>query len=139
MAKRQPTVAGTNEIATYFGVYKQLAYKWTQRSDFPAPIAGPDHPDNPLSMGSLWSFADIVKWGRKHGREPGAGPREPSGFHRPAQTFKARELRVVPDRTNGGYAVEHDGRVVAGPYAAKPDAQEAKRALVEGRLVRAAG
>lgn len=76
MARRAPTFCGISEVADYYGVSKQLVYKWTKRSDFPDPIAGPDHPDNPLSMGQLWRFADVKDWGKRHKRRKGAGPRE---------------------------------------------------------------
>ena len=58
-------------------------------------------------------------------------------------TYRARDLRVVNNNTadfDGGYSVElRDGTIVAGPYAAKVDAQQAKRDLIAGRPVRSAG
>lgn len=58
-------------------------------------------------------------------------------------TYTARELRVVSNVTadyDGGYSVElSDGSVVAGPYATKADAKQAKADLVAGRPVRSAG
>lgn len=81
MAKRAPTIGGITEIADYYNVSKQLVYKWTKRSDFPAPIAGPGHPENPLSMGQLWTLAEVKEWGRRHGRKKGGGPREATGAH----------------------------------------------------------
>lgn len=58
-------------------------------------------------------------------------------------TFKARDLRIVNNNTRefmGGFSVEtSDGGVVAGPYAVKVDAVQAKADLVAGRPVRTAG
>lgn len=58
-------------------------------------------------------------------------------------TYKASELRVVNNNTRdfmGGYSVEtRDGSVVAGPYAVKITATEAKADLVAGRPVQSAG
>lgn len=58
-------------------------------------------------------------------------------------TYKARDLRVVSNVTadyDGGYSVElADGSVVAGPYACRPDAVQAKADLVAGRKPKAAG
>lgn len=57
--------------------------------------------------------------------------------------YPARKLRVVSNVTrsyDGGHSVElADGSVVAGPYATKPDAQQAKRDLVAGRQPQYAG
>lgn len=57
-------------------------------------------------------------------------------------TYSARELRVVDNNTRdyeGGYTVERGNVIVAGPYASKTDAKQAKADLVAGRTVRAAG
>lgn len=57
-------------------------------------------------------------------------------------TYRANQLRVVSNVTrdyDGGYTVEHGDLIVAGPYATKADAQQAKADLVAGRPVRAAG
>lgn len=57
-------------------------------------------------------------------------------------TYRANQLRVVSNVTrdyDGGYTVEHRDLIVAGPYATKADAQQAKADLVAGRPVRAAG
>lgn len=55
-----------------------------------------------------------------------------------AYTF--RDLRIVNNNTRdymGGYSVElSDGSVVAGPYATKCDAKQAKADLIAGRHVR---
>lgn len=73
-----PPIMGISEVAGYYGVSKQLVYKWTHRSDFPEPVAGPDHPTRPLSMGQLWDADAVKRWGRKHGRSKGSGPRTPA-------------------------------------------------------------
>lgn len=49
----------------------------------------------------------------------------------PARIYRARDLKIY-DNGYGGYPVEFDGEIVAGPYAAKCDAQTAKRELVAG-------
>jgi hypothetical protein len=59
-------------------------------------------------------------------------------------TYNARQLRVVSNVTQdwyGGYTVElgDSGYILAGPYATKQDAQQAKRDLVAGHPVRSAG
>ena len=78
---RLPNVMGLSEIAAYFGVSRTLAHKWTTRSGglypFPEPVAGPDHPRHPLSMGKLWMAEDVYAWARASGRRKGAGPLEP--------------------------------------------------------------
>lgn len=57
--------------------------------------------------------------------------------------FRARELSVVSNVTAGfygGFTVElSDGSVMAGPYATKPDARQAKVDLVAGRHPAPAG
>lgn len=126
---------GTNEIAQHYGVSKQLAHKWTRRSDFPEPIAGPDHPTNPLSMGSVWDFEAVKRWGKRHGRKAGEGPRAPAGLV--IGPLPARELRVAGSAAEG-FAVQHKGEPVAGPYASKADAAAAKANIVAGRPVKAA-
>lgn len=68
-----PTLMGLQEVAAHFGVSRQLAYKWvTKRADFPEPLAE-------LAQGKVWDRADIVAWGRKHGRKAGEGPRVHQG------------------------------------------------------------
>lgn len=58
-------------------------------------------------------------------------------------TYKARDLQIVNNNTRefeGGYSVElADGTIVAGPYASKIDAKQAKADLVAGRPSRSAG
>jgi hypothetical protein len=60
-----------------------------------------------------------------------------------AERYSARELRVVSNVTadyDGGHSVElADGTILAGPYASRDDAKEAKADLVAGRPVRSAG
>lgn len=55
-------------MAGYYGVSRQLARKWTLRSDFPEPLAE-------LAMGKVWEADRIKRWARKHGRRRGSGPR----------------------------------------------------------------
>jgi hypothetical protein len=52
--------------------------------------------------------------------------------------WNQRNLRIVDNNTRdywGGFSVEHGDWVVAGPYAAKCDAVEAKRCLIAGEPV----
>lgn len=58
------------EIANYFGISRQLANRWAQRDDFPAPVAH-------LSVGRVWELEDVIAWARTW--EPAARrlPREP--------------------------------------------------------------
>lgn len=60
-----------------------------------------------------------------------------------ATSYTYRDLRVVCNITrdyDGGYSVElADGSVVAGPYATKCAAKQAKSDLIAGRHVRSAG
>jgi hypothetical protein len=56
-------------------------------------------------------------------------------------TYTARQLRIVDNNTrdfDGGYTVEHADLIVAGPYACKDDAKQAKRDIVAGRPVQSA-
>jgi hypothetical protein len=57
--------------------------------------------------------------------------------------YAARQLRIVDNNTadfDGGYSVElADGTIVAGPYATKTDAKQAKADIVAGRQSRQAG
>ena len=58
------------------------------------------------------------------------------------KSYTARELRIVSNVTrefDGGYTVEHGDVIVAGPYASKLDAKQAKADLIAGRSVRSAG
>ena len=58
------------------------------------------------------------------------------------QRYRTTQLRIVSNVTrdyDGGYTVEHGDLIVAGPYATKEDAKQAKADLVAGRPVRAAG
>jgi hypothetical protein len=59
---------GLHEIAEHYAISRQLAAKWTRRSDFPAPVAE-------LAMGKVWDLDAVIAWGEKHGRQEGAGPR----------------------------------------------------------------
>lgn len=67
----------------------------------------------------------------------------PVGEETAEPKYKAHDLRVVSNVTreyDGGYSVElADGSVVAGPYATKPDAKQAKADFVAGREPRYAG
>jgi hypothetical protein len=58
-------------------------------------------------------------------------------------TYSTRDLRIVNNNTRdyyGGYSVEtRDGSIVAGPYASRDDAKQAKADLIAGRPVRSAG
>lgn len=62
-----PRLWGLHEMATYYAITRQLAAKWSTRSDFPAPLAE-------LAMGKVWDADQVTAWGRKHGRRKGAGP-----------------------------------------------------------------
>jgi hypothetical protein len=57
-------LVGAAEIANRFGVRRsQVIHVWRQRHrDFPAPIVG--H----LTVGLLWYWPDVERWGRKTGR-----------------------------------------------------------------------
>lgn len=63
-------LVGLTEIAEYYAISRQLAKKWTQRSDFPEPLAQ-------LAQGSVWDGHAVTAWGRRHGRRKGGGPGEP--------------------------------------------------------------
>lgn len=64
------TLFGLTEIADYYAISRQLAAKWTRRSDFPAPLAK-------LAQGKVWDAAEVTAWGERHNRRQGAGPGEP--------------------------------------------------------------
>jgi hypothetical protein len=67
-----PPIMGLSEIADYFGVSRQLARKWTAtHDDFPAPYVE-------LRMGKTWRTSEVLAYGKRRGRQQGAGPR-PSG------------------------------------------------------------
>jgi predicted DNA-binding transcriptional regulator AlpA len=68
---RRVRLAGIKEIATYYDISPQLAYKWSRRHDFPAPLAT-------LAQGNVWDLDEIERWGTRHGRTKGGGPRRPS-------------------------------------------------------------
>jgi hypothetical protein len=57
-------------------------------------------------------------------------------------TYRPRDLRIVNNNTrdwDGGYTVEYGDVIVAGPYASKDDARQAKTDLIAGRPARSAG
>lgn len=56
-------LAGLHEIAAQHGVSRQLAYKWTQRLDFPPPVAA-------LAMGKVWDADAVKRWGRRKSTPP---------------------------------------------------------------------
>jgi predicted DNA-binding transcriptional regulator AlpA len=60
-------LAGIKEIAAYYDISPQLAYKWSRRQDFPAPLAR-------LAQGSVWDLAHVEQWGARNGRTQGCGP-----------------------------------------------------------------
>lgn len=50
-------------------------------------------------------------------------------------SYSRRDLRVVNNATrdwDGGFTVEYDDLILAGPYASKDDAKAAKEALLDG-------
>lgn len=58
----------------------------------------------------------------------------------PRGEYRANQLKIVDNNTpafQGGYSVEVGDWIIAGPYAAKGDAQRAKRAIVAGVSVAA--
>lgn len=61
-------LAGITEIAGYYAISRQLAYKWTRQETFPAPLAE-------LAQGKVWDLDDVSAWGRRTGRKKGCGPR----------------------------------------------------------------
>lgn len=65
-------LVGLAEIADYYAISRQLAAKWTSRSDFPAPLAE-------LRQGKVWDMAAVITWGSRHGRVKGGGPGAPKG------------------------------------------------------------
>jgi prophage regulatory protein len=68
MPERRLELLGLHEIAEHYAISRQLAAKWTRRSDFPQPIAE-------LAMGKVWDAGQVTAWAKKHDRKPGAGPR----------------------------------------------------------------
>lgn len=52
---------GAAEIGKLFGVSRQRVQQIVTRPDFPAPTVD-------LAMGKVWESADVVRWGREHGR-----------------------------------------------------------------------
>ena len=96
-----PRLLGLSEVAAYFGVSRQLAQKWTSRRDglypFPAPVAGPGHPKNPLSMGNLWTEAQVREWAKASGRKKGQGPL-PAGLDVRTVKKPARKAPAKPRR-----------------------------------------
>jgi prophage regulatory protein len=68
---------GLSEIAAHYAITRQLAQKWTHRSDFPEPLAE-------LAQGKVWDGAEVIAWGDRHGRRAGGGPGAPKGAPRPA-------------------------------------------------------
>lgn len=63
------------EIAKYYEISKQLAYKWTRHSEFPEPVETP-------ARGRQWSAEHVIAWGVAHGRSKGCGPRSHRGGSR---------------------------------------------------------
>ncbi len=63
---------GLHEMAEYYAIRRQLAAKWTTRSDFPKPLAE-------LAQGRVWDAAAIKAWGAHHGRQEGCGPGKAKG------------------------------------------------------------
>jgi hypothetical protein len=61
---------GLTEIARYYAISRQLAAKWTTRSDFPEPLAE-------LAQGKVWDGDAVIAWADRHGRVKGGGPGEP--------------------------------------------------------------
>ncbi len=66
------SLLGLAEIAQKLGISKRTALSYTQRSDFPEPIAR-------LASGSVWETSSVEQWAEatlplKRGRPP-AGPR----------------------------------------------------------------
>jgi hypothetical protein len=59
---------GISQIAAYYAISKQLAHKWSQHSEFPAPVA-----QSPRG-GRLWDAELVIAWGVTHGRRKGCGP-----------------------------------------------------------------
>ncbi len=53
-----PEIVGVAEIAAAYGVARNSAWRWTQRDDFPEPLAR-------LATGPVWRWRDIEKWAAK--------------------------------------------------------------------------
>jgi len=63
---------GAAEVAQVFGVGRQRVQQIVTRPDFPAPTVD-------LAMGKVWESADVVRWGREHGRLPDEDQNTPEG------------------------------------------------------------
>jgi predicted DNA-binding transcriptional regulator AlpA len=50
---------GIAEIGQLFGVARNSAWRWTKRSDFPAPTAR-------LASGPVWQRTDVEGWAKDH-------------------------------------------------------------------------
>jgi hypothetical protein len=84
---KYPPLMGLTEVANLYGVSRQLAKKWTVTSpDFPEPVVE-------LAAGKVWDTDAILAWGKRHEREPGAGPRQ-AGDPRPPSVQKKKRSRA---------------------------------------------
>ena len=63
-------LGGIKEIANYYEISPQLAYKWSRQRGFPPPVAA-------LAQGKVWNLDEIEAWGTRNGRSKGCGPRRP--------------------------------------------------------------
>ena len=61
-------LVGIKEIANYYEISSQLAYKWSRRREFPTPVAN-------LAQGKVWNLDEIESWGARNGRTKACGPR----------------------------------------------------------------
>jgi predicted DNA-binding transcriptional regulator AlpA len=50
-------MVGVSELAELLGVTKRTAIRYSQRPDFPAPLAR-------LAAGPVWKRADVEKWAK---------------------------------------------------------------------------
>jgi hypothetical protein len=64
-------LAGLAEVAELLGVNKRSASRYTQRPDFPEPLAR-------LLSGPIWDAAKVEAWGAKHGPFRRGRPTRPS-------------------------------------------------------------
>ena len=61
-AQKHLEIVGVAEIASMFGVSKQVINNWrTRYTDFPEPRTN-------LAMGSIFARNDVLRWGRSNGK-----------------------------------------------------------------------
>ena len=58
MAAPNLDLVGLAEVAELLGTRRHQAVRWTQRADFPEPVAR-------LRMGPIWRRADVTRWAKQ--------------------------------------------------------------------------